>query len=64
MLNLFRYLKPALAVVLAVVGLKMLLASWLKELLGPSFNFYVLGTMLGILTIGAAASLLASRRNS
>ena len=52
MLGLFRYLKPALALVLAVVGVKMLTASWLKELLGGNFNFLVLGLVLGILGIG------------
>ena len=62
MLGMFRYLKPALALVLAVVGVKMLTASWLKELLGANFNFYVLGFVLGILAIGVAGSVLAGRR--
>jgi tellurite resistance protein TerC len=58
MLGAFRYLKPALATVLAVVGVKMLIAPWLKELLGANFNLYLLGVVLGILAIGVAASLL------
>jgi len=62
MLGLFRYLKPALALVLAVVGVKMLTASWLKEILGPNFNFYLLGVVLGILAIGVVASLATARR--
>jgi tellurite resistance protein TerC len=62
MLDAFRYLKPALALVLAVVGVKMLTASWLKELLGPDFNLYLLAVVLGILAVGIGASLLAGRR--
>ena len=41
----FRYLKVALAVVLAVVGVKMLTHSWLKGVLGPNFNLYLLGVV-------------------
>ena len=54
----FRYLKVALAVVLAVVGGKMLAHSWLKAWLGPSFNFYLLGLVLLILATGVLASWL------
>jgi tellurite resistance protein TerC len=54
----FRYLKVALAVVLAVVGVKMLAHSWLKAWLGASFNFYLLGLVLLILAIGVLASWL------
>jgi len=39
----FRYLKVALAFVLALVGVKMLAQSWLKSLLGPDCNLYLLG---------------------
>jgi len=42
MLDKFRYLKVSLAVILMVVGVKMLMAKWLKEILGSSFNFYLL----------------------
>lgn len=62
MLDRFRYLKLALALVLMVVGLKMLLAKWLKELLGSGFNFYLLGVVLLILAAGIAVSLIADRR--
>ncbi len=58
MLGSFRYLKPALAVVLLVVGLKMLMAAWLKEMLGEYFNFYLLGVVLLILAVGIVSSLL------
>ena len=51
-----------MALVLAVVGVKMLTASWLKEILGASFNFYVLGFVLGILAVGVGGSVLAGRR--
>lgn len=57
MIARFRYLKPALAAVLLLVGVKMLIADWLKEQLGEYFNFYVLGAVLLILAIGIVASL-------
>lgn len=57
-----RYLKAALALVLLVVGIKMLLAEWLKLALGKHFNLYVLIIVLAILATGAAASVLVSRR--
>ena len=62
MLGMFRYLQPALALVLALVGVKMLAASWLKEWLGESFNFYILGAVLGILASGVIVSLLTGHR--
>lgn len=57
MLKKFKYLKPALATILLVVGVKMLTAKWLKEMMGDYFNFYLLGIVLLILTIGIVASL-------
>jgi tellurite resistance protein TerC len=57
-LALFRYLKTALALVLALVGTKMLLHTWLKQALGPGFNLYLLLAVLGILLLGVAASWL------
>jgi len=62
MLEKFRYLKVALALVLMVVGVKMLTAKWLKEMLGSGFNFYLLGVVLLILGAGVAVSLIAERR--
>jgi tellurite resistance protein TerC len=59
MLNSFRYLKVALAVVLLVVGCKMLAAEWLKDILGKHFNLYLLGAVVGILALGVIASLMA-----
>lgn len=62
MLEKFRYLKVALALVLMVVGVKMLIAKWLKEMLGSGFNFYLLGVVLLILGAGVAVSMIAERR--
>jgi tellurite resistance protein TerC len=62
MLNKFRYLKAALALVLMVVGIKMLMANWLKMMLGTNFNFYLLGLVLFILAAGVAGSLAVERR--
>jgi tellurite resistance protein TerC len=64
MLTAFRYLKPALALVLLLVGAKMLAASWLRELLGEYFNFYLLGAILFILGGGVLASLAAPGRKA
>jgi tellurite resistance protein TerC len=55
----FRYLKVSLAIVLAVVGVKMLAHSWLKEWLGPAFNLYLLGLVLTILAVGVVVSWLS-----
>ena len=57
----FRYLKVSLAAVLALVGIKMLAAGYIKRLLGEHFDFYLLGAVLGILAIGVLASMLANR---
>jgi tellurite resistance protein TerC len=62
MVKRFRYLKVSLALVLMVVGVKMLLAEWLKLALGKHFNLYLLTVVLSILVAGVAASLLEERR--
>ena len=59
----FRYLKVSLALVLLVVGVKMLLAEWLKLALGKHFNLYLLTGVLGILAAGVVGSLIAERRS-
>ncbi len=61
MIDEFRYLKVALAVVLMVVGAKMMTHSWLKTILGENFNLYLLAVVLLILFAGVAASLAHSR---
>jgi len=64
MVKKFRYLKVSLALVLMVVGVKMLIAEWLKIALGKHFNLYLLLVVLVILAAGVAGSLLAERRSS
>jgi tellurite resistance protein TerC len=60
----FRYLKVSLALVLGLVGVKMLTMKWLKELLGDSTNFWLLALIFGILIGGAVASALADKRDA
>jgi tellurite resistance protein TerC len=55
-LDRFRHLKTALSLVLLLVGAKMLAAKPLKEILGPSFNLWLLGGVLLILAVGVAVS--------
>lgn len=62
MITKFKYLKPALAMVLLVVGIKMLTAKMLKEALGEYFNFYLLGAVLLILAVGVVVSLLSNSK--
>ena len=57
-LDTFRYLKVSLALVLALVGTKMLAHTWLKETFGEYINLYVLVAVVVILSAGAIASLL------
>jgi TerC family integral membrane protein len=57
MIDRFRFLKVSLATVLAIVGLKMLLAEPLKAALGPAFNIYLLLVVLAVLGFGVMASL-------
>jgi tellurite resistance protein TerC len=63
MIHQFRYLKLALSIVLLLVGVKMLAASWLKLWLGSSFNLIILATILGILATGVLGSMLANRND-
>jgi tellurite resistance protein TerC len=64
MIRKFKYLKPALALVLLVVGIKMLLATWLKELLGKHFNLYLLSIVVFILAAGVVASIFSKSTKS
>jgi tellurite resistance protein TerC len=54
----FRYLKVSLSLVLAIVGAKMLTHTWLKGILGPGFNLYLLVVILSILALGVLTSWL------
>jgi tellurite resistance protein TerC len=62
LLERFRYLKVSLAVILALVGAKMLAAKWLIATVGESLNFWMLGIVAGILLMGAVASVLKPSR--
>ena len=57
----FRYLKYSLALILGLVGVKMLAASWLKDVIGPNFNFILLGLVALILIGGVVVSLVKTR---
>ncbi|HEU4628754.1 MAG TPA: TerC family protein [Gemmatimonadaceae bacterium] len=57
----FRYLKYSLALILALVGAKMLAAEWLKEAIGPHFNAYLLGMVGLILAGGVVVSVVKAR---
>jgi tellurite resistance protein TerC len=61
MIDTFRYLKHALALVLALVGVKMLAARWFKELLGEHYNFWLLALVGAILAGGIGLSLITNR---
>ncbi len=63
MIDKFRFLKVALAVVLMVVGTKMMIHGWLKEVLGGNFNLYLLIVILAILASGVFASILIQPRS-
>jgi tellurite resistance protein TerC len=58
----FRYLKVSLSAILGLVGVKMLAAEWLNDVIGPNFNFYLLGVVALILGIGVLASVIVTRR--
>ena len=58
----FRYLTPSLALVLLVVGVKMLVAEHLRGLLGEHLNLYLLALIMAILGIGVGASIVHQKR--
>lgn len=58
MMGKFRYLKISLAIVLMLVGGKMLAADWLKQLMGPQFTLYLLGVVMFVIAAGVVASLM------
>jgi len=60
----FRYLTPSLSLVLLVVGVKMLIAEWLREIFGEHVNLYLLGLIMAILAVGIGASILHEKRQS
>lgn len=58
----FRYLNVSLAIILGIVGLKMLAATAIDRLLGESQNAVLLVAVLVILATGGIASVIADRR--
>jgi tellurite resistance protein TerC len=58
----FRYLKTSLALILGLVGVKMLAGEWSNALLGDAVNFWLLGSVAVLLGVGAGASVWADRR--
>jgi tellurite resistance protein TerC len=54
----FRYLRASLAIILGIVGVKMLTSDLLKDWIGPSINFYLLGLVAAILSAGIIASMV------
>jgi tellurite resistance protein TerC len=58
MLNRFHMLEVSLALVLALVGTKMLLGEWLEHLIGKQYNYWVLGLVVLILVGGVVLSLV------
>jgi tellurite resistance protein TerC len=63
LISKFRYLKPALSLILILVGVKMLAAKYLKVWLGDSFNLTVLAVILAVLATGILTSLIVGARN-
>lgn len=62
MMDRFRYLKPALAAVLVIIGTKMLTHVHLKAWLGSAFNYYVMAVVLAVIATGVVTSLVVTRR--
>ena len=60
----FRYLKVSLSLVLAIVGVKMLAATWIKAWLGENTNFWLLGLIFVVLLGGGVASWIADKRRA
>lgn len=58
MIDRFHHLKTALALVLLLVGTKMMAHPWLKAVLGGNFNLWVLLLVVTILGGGVIASLV------
>ncbi|HAZ08804.1 MAG TPA: hypothetical protein DCZ01_09855 [Elusimicrobia bacterium] len=62
MLGSFRYLKTSLAIVLILVGVKMMTHVWLKQVVGEHFNLWVLAGVASVLVTGVLASILCPER--
>jgi tellurite resistance protein TerC len=64
LMDKFHYLKVSLAVLLAVVGGKMMAHDWLKKALGEHVHVYLLGVTVAILAAGVVASVVWNRRRA
>ena len=64
MMDRFRYLKPALAAVLVIIGTKMMAHGHLKAWLGAAFNYYVMAVVLAVIATGVVTSLFVTRREA
>lgn len=62
LIHKFQYLKPALSLILVLVGVKMLAAKWLKLWLGDSFNLIVLAVIVSVLVIGVVTSIVFAKK--
>ena len=60
----FRYLKVSLALVLALVGVKMLAGDWIKSALGDRANYVLLAVIFLILLGGGVASWVRDRHEA
>jgi tellurite resistance protein TerC len=60
----FRYLNVSLAIILGVVGVKMLAGNVVDRWLGERQNVATLSVVVGVLLIGAVASAIADRRQA
>jgi len=58
----FRYLKYGLALVLVVIGVKMLLEHWLEAWLGNQLTNLSLAAVIGIILVSMAASMITAWR--
>ncbi len=64
MMDRFAHLRTALALVLVIVGVKMLAHGWLNELLGSASTFWVLGLVALVLAAGVVTSVLRAPRGA
>ncbi|MBI2795505.1 MAG: TerC family protein [Gemmatimonadetes bacterium] len=58
----FAHLKTSLAIILGIVGAKMLVADWLAREFGPNVNQWLLAVIAAVLAGGVVVSLMQERR--
>ena len=62
LLDRFEYLKVSLALILMLVGGKILAADWIRRVMGEHATLYLLGIVAAMIAGGIIASLAATRR--